>query len=241
VTVTTVLTPATDPGTFDLRVDAVVVRAAAANRQSGSLQVADGATVTISERAVTGRLGDYGTTIDCGGGPRPGTSLTVTVTANVSCTIRNTRRQVGPPTGVDTTAPAFTAASLTRRVFAVDRGGVPETAVTAAAKKGTVFQYTLSEAARVVFSVQRRTVGRRVGGKCRARTRSNAQRRRCTRYVRAGRFAQSSATGANRHPFSGRIGSRSLKAAKYRVTLVATDTAGNRSAARQLSFRVVKR
>jgi len=42
VTVSKALTPAADPGTFDLRVDAAVVRAGATNGQSGSLQVADG-------------------------------------------------------------------------------------------------------------------------------------------------------------------------------------------------------
>ena len=111
----------------------------------------------------------------------------------------------------------------------------------ARAKRGTAFGYTLSEAARVVFTIERATVGRRVGRRCRRRTRSNRNRRRCTRYVRAGRFAKRSAASANRHPFSGRIGGRSLRPGKYRATLVATDAAGNRSASRRLNFKVVKR
>jgi hypothetical protein len=250
VTVTKALAPATDPGTFDLRVDAAVVRAAASNGQSGSLQVADGVDVTISEQAASGQnpLSNYDTTIDCGAGPQPGTSLTVTnVTANVNCTITNTRKAApsGPGPGggsaIDTTLPVFASASLTNRTFAVDTRGAAETAVTARAKKGTSFRYTLSEDARVVFTIERSTTGRRVGSKCRKQTRSNRKRRRCTLFVRAGRFAKQSTAGANRHPFSGRIGRKSLKPGKYRATLTATDAAGNRSTPRRLNFKVVKR
>ena len=256
VTVTNVLAPATDPGTFDLRVDAVVVRAAAANGESGALQVADGVDVTISEQAAVGQLSDYDTTIDCGGGPQSGTSLTVAdVTADVDCTISNTRKAPAPPPGgpgggprpgpggptIDTSAPVFASASLTNTTFAVDPSGAAEAPVSARARKGTVFRYTLSEDARVVFTIKRATVGRSVGGRCRRQTRSNRKRPRCTRYVRAGRFARQSVKGANRHRFSGRIGQRSLRPGEYRATLVATDAAGNRSAPRRLKFEVVKR
>ncbi len=265
VTVTKALAPATDPGTFDLRVDAVVVRAAAGNGQSGILQVADGVDVTISEQAAGGTsLSDYDSTIDCGAGPQPGTSLKVTnVTANVNCTIANIRKTTAPTPGgtetggtgpvgtgpggaglgtaIDTTLPVFASASLTNTTFAVNPRGAAETAVTARAKRGTVFRYTLSEDARVLFTIERATVGRRVGRACRRQTRSNRNRRRCTRYVRAGRFAKQSTAGANRQPFSGRIGRRSLSPGKYRATLVATDAAGNRSALRRLNFKIVKR
>ena len=251
VTVTNVLAPATDPGTFDLRVDAVVVRAAAANGESGALQVADGVDVTISEQAADGQLSDYDTTIDCGGGPQSGTSLTVAdVRADVDCTINNTRKAPAPPPGpqgpgggpaIDTIAPLLSSASLTNTTFAVRPRGAAEVPVAARAKRGTVFRYTLSEPARVVFTIKRATIGRRVGGSCRRRTSANRNRRRCTRYVRAGRFAKQSATGANRHRFSGRIGRRSLRPGKYRATLVARDAAGNRSTPRRLGFTVVKR
>ena len=246
-----VLAPATDPGTFDLRVDAVVVRAAAANGESGALQVADGVDVTISEQAAVGQLSDYDTTIDCGGGPQSGTSLTVAdVTADVDCTISNTRKAPAPPAGaqgpgggaaIDTIAPLLSSASLTNTTFAVRPRGAAEVPVAARAKRGTVFRYTLSEDARVVFTIERATIGRRVGGSCRMRTSANRSRRRCTRYVYSGRFAKQSATGANRHRFSGRIGRRSLRPGKHRAMLMATDAAGNRSTSRRLGFTVVKR
>jgi hypothetical protein len=131
--------------------------------------------------------------------------------------------------------------SLTNTTFAVNPRGAPETAVSARAKRGTTFRYTLSENARVVFTIEKATVGRWVGRSCRKQTRSNRKRRRCTRYVRAGRFARQSTAGANKQRFSGRIGRRSLKPGKYRATLVATDAAGNRAAPRRLRFRVVRR
>jgi hypothetical protein len=139
----------------------------------------------------------------------------------------------------DTLAPVFGSASLTNRIFAVNRRGRAETPV-AAVKKGTTFRYTLSENARVVFTIQRATVGRRVGAVCRKQTRSNRTRPRCTRYVRAGRFAKESTAGPNRKKFSGKIGRRSIKPGNYRATLVATDAAGNRSAPKRLKFKVVR-
>ena len=68
-----------------------------------------------------------------------------------------------------------------------DRRDVAEAA---RVRRGTTFRYRLSEPARVVFTIQRARSGRRVGGRCRARTKANRKRRKCTRYVRVGRFAQ---------------------------------------------------
>jgi hypothetical protein len=41
--------------------------------------------------------------------------------------------------------------------------------------------------------------------------------------------------------FSGRIGHKALKPGSYRLTIVATDAAGNKSKAKRIDFRVVKR
>jgi hypothetical protein len=48
------------------------------------------------------------------------------------------------------------------------------------------------------------------------------------------------AAGRDRIGFSGRIGRRALRPGRYRATLTATDLAGNRSRAHQVSFRVVR-
>ena len=90
VTVTKALVPASDPGTFDLRVDGAVVRAGAGHGQSGGLQVAAGTPVTVSEVAGA----DHLSSIDCGGGPQAGSSLMLPpVTGDVVCTITNTRKR----------------------------------------------------------------------------------------------------------------------------------------------------
>jgi hypothetical protein len=109
----------------------------------------------------------------------------------------------------------------------VDRRGPAE--ARAAVKRGTEFRYTLSEPARVVFALERRRPGRRVRGK-----------RRRARWVKAGSFAVQGAAGANRKKFSGRIGRRRLRPGSYRLSLVATDAAGNRSVPKRLAFRVTR-
>ena len=135
--------------------------------------------------------------------------------------------------------PNVLAASVNPARFAVNRRGAAEVPVTAA-KKGTTFRYTLSEDGRVVFTIERPARGRRVAGRCVRQTRRNRPRRRCTRYVRVGRFAQDGAAGANRKRFSGKIGRRPLKPRPYRATLTASDGDGT-GAPKRLRFRVLRR
>jgi hypothetical protein len=123
----------------------------------------------------------------------------------------------------DSVAPVFSNVSLTP----------------AKTKKATTFAYTLSEAARVVFTIEQRLPGRRVGSKCKPPSRSNRRRPKCTRYALVGSFAQQSTRGINRRSFSGKIGKRKLTTGTYRVTLVATDAAGNASRPDRLSLVVV--
>lgn len=142
----------------------------------------------------------------------------------------------------DLIPPSFLAAAVNPATFVVDPRGKAETAVSAAKhKRGTRFTYTLSEAARVVFTIQRQASGRRVKGRCRKPTSSNRHTPRCIRYVGTRRFAVTAAAGAGSHRFSGRIGGHALPPGRYRTTLVATDAAGNRSKPRRLRFRVVRR
>jgi hypothetical protein len=102
--------------------------------------------------------------------------------------------------GGDTTKPVILSASVRPKKFR--------------ARRGTTFRYRLSEAARVVFTIQRRK------GK---------------RYVKATRFAKQSTAGANKRRFKKR-----LKPGRYRATLVATDAAKNRSKPKRLLFRIVR-
>jgi hypothetical protein len=143
----------------------------------------------------------------------------------------------------DLTAPVFASAAMSNTVFSVNEAGPAEALVSArrSARRGTAFNYTLSEPARVVFTIQRASPGRRVKGKCRKPARANRKKRKCTRYALLGRFAQQGVAGRNTKPWSGKIGKRKAKPGRYRATLVATDPAGNHSQPKRLSFRVVRR
>jgi hypothetical protein len=144
----------------------------------------------------------------------------------------------------DTTAPKITGFGANPTSFAIDPKGEKETAASAKAKKahrGTDFKYTLTERARVVFTIDARTTGRKSGKKCVKATKKNRKKKHCTRYARSARFAVASKAGSNRHHFTGRIGSRKLKPGLYRTTAVATDAAGNHSKPAQLTIKVVRR
>jgi hypothetical protein len=147
-----------------------------------------------------------------------------------------------PPAGglLDKTPPVFLSASVKPKTFAVDPNGAAEQLVAASAK-GTTFSYALSEPARVVFSVDRTIQGRKVGRKCRKQTPTNRKGKRCRLRTTVGRFAKPSTTGPNKKKFSGRMGKRRLKPAAYRVLLIATDAAGNKSPAKVLTIRVKRR
>jgi hypothetical protein len=146
-------------------------------------------------------------------------------------------------TSPDTTAPVFLAARLTNTTFKIDPKGASETAVAAAAatKKGTKFVYRISEASRVVFTIERKQAGRRVGTSCRKPSKANRRKKACTRLVRIRRFAQAAAAGSNTKKFSGKIGKRKLTTGRYRATLQAMDAAGNPSQPKRLSFKVVRK
>jgi hypothetical protein len=98
--------------------------------------------------------------------------------------------------------------------------------------------YRLNVAARVRFAVERRSSGRRVGGRCVETTSSNRGRAACVRYLRvSGSFTRTRPAGSDRFTFTGRIAGRSLRAARYR--LLVTPTAGGRTGAtKRASFRI---
>jgi hypothetical protein len=150
-----------------------------------------------------------------------------------------------PATAADLTAPTFLSASLQPAAFAVARHGKPEAAAASATRRrkagGTTFHFRLSEAARVLFTIERARPGRRVKGSCRKPARGTRGKPRCTRYRPIGSFAAAALAGENNRRFSGRIGSRSLRPGRYRANLTATDPAGNASAPRRLPFRVLPR
>lgn len=162
---------------------------------------------------------------------------------NTFKTQANTKPGGGGGTPKDTTPPIITAASLSPNKFAVDPNGAAAVSIAKkkkSAPRGTTVAYTLSEAANVVFTIEKKRPGRRVKGKCVKPKKKNHKKKHCARYKRAGRFAHESPKGATAFSFSGRIGTKKLKPGKYRAVLVATDAAGNPSMRVSLSFKVVK-
>ncbi len=144
----------------------------------------------------------------------------------------------------DATAPVIKGLSLSNRVFRVQQPAAASQR-RRRAPKGTKIRFRLSERALVLFTVERRVHGRRVGSRCRRLTRRNRGRPSCARFQRVGRFQRAgAAAGVNRVPFSGRLrmGSRpiALPPARYRLNLAAEDLRGNRSKTSRIGFRIVR-
>ena len=141
------LAPASDPGRFDLSIGSNLVAAGVGNGGSGEVVVPVHTNVTVSETAAgSTRLSDYTTTIDCGAGPQAATTIALqNVIASTTCTITNTRNPGPPP-------PPRPGLNLT------NVSGAPGCIGTGAgAGKDTTVRYTLNDAARMTFTLQRRT------------------------------------------------------------------------------------
>jgi hypothetical protein len=90
--------------------------------------------------------------------------------------------------------------------------------------------------------VERRATGRKKGKKCVAPTKKNRKAKRCTRYVKLrGSFSHASKAGLNKFTFTGRLGGKKLRPGRYRLVMVVTDPAGDKSKTRRINFRVVLR
>lgn len=149
----------------------------------------------------------------------------------------------GGGVAADVTRPGVSRLRLARSRFRV---GPKSTATTAQARRrtaaGTTVLFTLSERATLRFTIARVLTGRRSGSRCVKPTARLRRARRCDRFVTRGALTRRALEpGARRVAFSGRIGRRALPAGRYRMSVVATDAAGNRSAARRVTFTVVRR
>jgi hypothetical protein len=144
----------------------------------------------------------------------------------------------------DTIAPALTGLTLSRSTFRVAKAS---TAIAAKAKKkqptpqGTTIRYTLGEPAPVTLAITRVEQGRRSKGKCVKATKKLRKATTCDRLTAAGTLSRSAVAGLNAVAFSGRVGTKALKAGAYRLTATARDSSGNASRALAASFTVVSK
>jgi len=105
---------------------------------------------------------------------------------------------------------------------------------------GTTFSFTLDQAASVSLSFTQPATGRRVKGRCVAKTHSNRHKPRCHRTVTRGTLTLGAHAGVNHVAFEGRVSaSRRLRPGSYTVVITATNTAKQQSAAKRLSFKIV--
>jgi hypothetical protein len=142
--------------------------------------------------------------------------------------------------GNDTTKPSIGGLSFSNTAFRAASSG----SVLSRKKRapiGTKVSFKLSEAASVKFTVQRKTKGRKVSGKCKSPSRSNRRKKKCTLWKSVrGSFTVSGTAGKNTFTFNGRIGGRALRRGSYRLSGTATDPAKNVSAPKRKGFRIVR-
>jgi trimeric autotransporter adhesin len=106
---------------------------------------------------------------------------------------------------------------------------------------GTTFSFTLNEQAKVSFSFTQRVGGREVKHKCVAQTNKNRRKHACARTVTRGTLSFTGRAAANKVSFQGRIShSLALRPGTYTLLIAAVNSAGQRSAPKQLSFTIVK-
>jgi hypothetical protein len=138
----------------------------------------------------------------------------------------------------DATPPAVGRFAISPRRFAVARASTP---VSARTGRGAKFRYTLSEPATAKITISRAAPGRRSERTCKRPTHDLRRAKRCTRFVEVGTLTRKAQpAGKNTVKFSGRIGGRALKPARYHATITATDPAGNHSKPSTTAFKIVR-
>lgn len=105
---------------------------------------------------------------------------------------------------------------------------------------GTTFSFSLNQPATITLTFTQSAAGRRVSGKCVARTKSDKHEPRCSRTLTAGSVNLSAATGVDRIYFDGLLSrKKKLKLGRYEVRITAVNSAGRRTTSSSLGFTIV--
>jgi hypothetical protein len=141
----------------------------------------------------------------------------------------------------DTTKPILGSLALGAATFkAAKAGGSTSAKKKSKAPTGTKVTFRLSEASAVKFIVERKTKGRRVSGRCKTKTKTNASKPKCTRFVKVdGSFTIAGKAGTNSFTFRGRMGGKALRPGSYRLDSQAADPAKNMSPVKRKAFAIV--
>jgi hypothetical protein len=161
------------------------------------------------------------------------------ITYSISSSCSHSVGQTVSSTG-DKTKPTLGGLSFSTTTFEAAKSGA-SIAKKHKAKVGTKVSFNLSEASSVKFTVQRKTKGRKVHGKCKTKTHSNRRKKSCTFYKSVkGAFTVAGKAGKDTFTFRGRMGGKSLKPGSYRLNGTATDPSKNASVPKQKGFKIVK-
>ena len=148
-------------------------------------------------------------------------STGLTGTASVSLTVDGAQSPTAPGPGPGAAPETGPGPDARDRIAPVLSAASLSTARFRAGRRGTRVRFSLSEAATVRFRVARRAPARRLGG-----------------------FTRQAPAGAGAVRFRGRLRLggrlRALPPGRYRLTLVATDAAGNSSSPTRLRFRILR-
>ncbi len=169
-----------------------------------------------------------------------GQSAMVTVHYNVVVP-PNRAPTVTPPAAPMTVPPVLSAVSQSHRRWRVG-SKLARFAVKVSAKVpvGTAFRFTLNEPATVRLAFARLLPGRKLNGRCVAQTATNRSHTACTRRVPSGSLSFSAGAGPHKLFFAGRLTrTRTLDPGTYRLTITATNAAGQRAVKTLRSFTVV--
>jgi hypothetical protein len=145
-----------------------------------------------------------------------------------------------PPGGAGAGAPVLSGVGQSHAKW---RGGTRAASFARTAKVpvGTTFRLALNEATGVSFTFKRVLAGRKVGRRCVAQTVKNRHRRSCTRTISAGALTFAGHPGANALTFQGKLSAgKRLVPGRYTVTILATNSRGQRSAGSTLGFTIVR-
>jgi hypothetical protein len=116
----------------------------------------------------------------------------------------------------------------------------------AARQRGTTIRFQTDEAGTASVLVEKLSPGIRIRGEClrrtRARVRANPNARRCTYVTSIGTLTYQVAAGQTSFAWRGSdpITGRALPPGLYRATMTVTDSAGQRSAPRTATFRILR-
>ena len=135
-------------------------------------------------------------------------------------------------------APSIGAASVSPKTW---RLGSALPKFSRRAHVGTTIRFRLTQPATARLTFSQPKTGRKVRRRCRSLTRANRRKPKCTIPNVRGTLTFNAHVGTNRVRFQGRLSrSKKLKPGHYLLTIRATDSAGNRSAAKSTSFTIVR-